>query len=97
MNVQLPQRGAWLHRTTAYEAAQGGDTASTRGGCCHAVPLNSAESSVSKKPPERIKTTIQLLEGWPFATHVSVSPEPTAGRKSPAPLAFFAWDRVAIP
>jgi hypothetical protein len=37
-------------------------------------------------------------EGWPVATHVSpFSPEPTAGRKPPAPLAFdFDFDRVAI-
>jgi hypothetical protein len=36
-----------------------------------------------------------LEEGWPFATHVSpFDPEPTAGRKPPALLAFR--ERVTI-
>jgi hypothetical protein len=38
-----------------------------------------------------------LEEGWPLATHVSsFDPEPIAGRKPPALLAFDVRDRMAI-
>jgi hypothetical protein len=56
---------------------------------CHTVPLNLLTRRTTRKPPRRKKITTQVWEGLPCATRVSVNPEPAAGRKLPAPLAFL--------
>jgi hypothetical protein len=53
------------------------------------VPLNPLKRRTVRKRPRRKKITTQVWEGCPGGTHVSVDPEPTAGRKPPALLAFF--------
>jgi hypothetical protein len=55
------------------------------------VPLNPLKHRTLGKPPRRKKITTQVWEGCPGGTHVSVNPEPTAGRKPPALLAFFTF------
>jgi hypothetical protein len=52
------------------------------------VPLNPLNRRTVRKPPRRKKITTQALGGRRFAARVPVDPEPTAGRKSPALLAF---------
>jgi hypothetical protein len=51
--------------------------------------IEPAESPAIRKPPRRKEITTQVWEGLLDATHVSVDPEPTAGRNPPALLAFL--------
>jgi hypothetical protein len=75
----------WLHLTSARSALG----AAPLGQPVPSVPLNPLNRRTVRKPPRRKKITTQVWEGCPGGTYVSVDPEPTAGRKPPALLAFF--------